>query len=89
MINKFQAAAEYMYSTVTNASMVISNMIGPVEQMALANHPIKGLYYSLAGTPEVLIKKIIFDPRLVYFFICLCILLFQHLKIYIYTCMHV
>ncbi|KAH7533320.1 hypothetical protein FEM48_Zijuj04G0118300 [Ziziphus jujuba var. spinosa] len=55
MVKKFkgyEAATEFIYSTVTNASMVISNMIGPVEQMALANHPVKGLYYSLVGTPE-------------------------------------
>ncbi|XP_048328170.2 wax ester synthase/diacylglycerol acyltransferase 4 [Ziziphus jujuba] len=55
MVKKFkgyEAAAELMYNTVTNASMVISNMIGPVEQMALANHPVKGLYFSLGGTPE-------------------------------------
>ncbi|KAH7533311.1 hypothetical protein FEM48_Zijuj04G0117400 [Ziziphus jujuba var. spinosa] len=55
MVKKFkgyEAAAELMYNTVTNASMVISNMIGPVEQMALASHPVKGLYFSLGGTPE-------------------------------------
>ncbi|KAH7533318.1 hypothetical protein FEM48_Zijuj04G0118100 [Ziziphus jujuba var. spinosa] len=55
MVKKFkgyEAAAKFIYSTVTNASMVISNIIGPVEQMALANHPVKGLYYSLVGTPE-------------------------------------
>ncbi|XP_060672753.1 wax ester synthase/diacylglycerol acyltransferase 4-like [Ziziphus jujuba] len=48
----YEAAAKVMYNTMTNATMVISNMIGLVEQMALANHPVKGLYYSLAGTPE-------------------------------------
>ncbi|KAH7533351.1 hypothetical protein FEM48_Zijuj04G0121700 [Ziziphus jujuba var. spinosa] len=32
--------------------MTISNIIGPVEQMELANHPISGLYYMVAGTPE-------------------------------------
>lgn len=53
MNNLFQAAAQYLYNTVTNTSMVISNIIGPVEQMALANHPVTGLYYMLVGTPEV------------------------------------
>ncbi|XP_060672752.1 wax ester synthase/diacylglycerol acyltransferase 4-like [Ziziphus jujuba] len=56
MVKKFKGyeavAAEFIYSTVTNAGMVISNMIGPVEHMALANQPVKGLYYSLVGTPE-------------------------------------
>lgn len=35
--------------------MVISNMIGPVEQMAFANFPVTGLYYMLVDTPEVYI----------------------------------
>ncbi|XP_058202100.1 wax ester synthase/diacylglycerol acyltransferase 3-like [Rhododendron vialii] len=32
----------------------MSNLIGPVEQMALANHPVKGLYFTLVGGPESL-----------------------------------
>lgn len=34
--------------------MTISNMIGPVEQMALANQPICGFYYMVVGPPQVL-----------------------------------
>lgn len=34
--------------------MTVSNMIGPVEQMSLNNHPIKGLYFLAPGLPEVL-----------------------------------
>lgn len=33
--------------------MTISNMIGPVEEMSLADHPISGLYFFGAGFPEV------------------------------------
>ncbi|KAF3444150.1 hypothetical protein FNV43_RR13840 [Rhamnella rubrinervis] len=54
-VNKFrgkEAAARYIYKTVTNTSMVISNIVGPVEQMAFANHPVTGLYYMIVGTPE-------------------------------------
>ncbi|KAF3444103.1 hypothetical protein FNV43_RR13793 [Rhamnella rubrinervis] len=47
-----EVVAGYIHSTAGNASMTISNMIGPVEQMALANHPIKGLYYMVVGTPQ-------------------------------------
>jgi hypothetical protein len=33
----------------------MSNLIGPVEPMALANHPVKGLYFIMSGAPEVTI----------------------------------
>jgi hypothetical protein len=32
---------------------VVTNLVGPVQQMSLANHPVKGLYFTLAGGPEV------------------------------------
>ncbi|MFQ6648494.1 hypothetical protein Gotur_021897 [Gossypium turneri] len=34
--------------------MGLSNMIGTVERMALANHPIKSLYFMVAGEPKSL-----------------------------------
>ena len=40
----FQAAPCFVHNTFKNSSMAITNMIGPVNQMALANHPCKGLY---------------------------------------------
>ncbi|KAM1717981.1 hypothetical protein ACFX11_025750 [Malus domestica] len=55
MLNKFgghEAASRYIRSTIKNSSMVITNMIGPLEQMSLANHPIKGLYFLVVGTPQ-------------------------------------
>lgn len=33
--------------------MALTNMIGPVEEMALANHPVKGLYFVVTGAPQV------------------------------------
>jgi len=36
-----------------NSSAVISSLVGPTQQMSLANHPVKGLYFTLAGGPEV------------------------------------
>ncbi|KAI4305491.1 hypothetical protein L6164_028854 [Bauhinia variegata] len=55
MTRKFmghEAAAEQLRETFRNSSAMISNMIGPVEQMALANHPIKGLYFNVPGVPK-------------------------------------
>ncbi|KAF2283238.1 hypothetical protein GH714_043590 [Hevea brasiliensis] len=48
------ATAKYIHSTLKNSSMTISNVIGPVERMALANHPVKGLYFMVVGVPQSL-----------------------------------
>ncbi|CAK7322758.1 unnamed protein product [Dovyalis caffra] len=49
-----EATARHIRKTLFNSSMTISNIIGPVEQMALANHPIKGLYFMVVGVPQSL-----------------------------------
>ncbi|KAL0444321.1 UNVERIFIED_CONTAM: hypothetical protein Slati_2154800 [Sesamum latifolium] len=48
-----ETTARYIHGTLKNSSMAISNVIGPVEQMALANQPVKGLYFVVAGAPQV------------------------------------
>ncbi|KAH0987649.1 hypothetical protein GBA52_014826 [Prunus armeniaca] len=47
-------AARYIHGTLKNSSLTISNMIGPVEQMALANQPVCGFYYMVVGPPQCL-----------------------------------
>ncbi|KAK6151753.1 hypothetical protein DH2020_014388 [Rehmannia glutinosa] len=47
-----EATARYIHGTLKNTSMAISNLIGPVEKMALDNQPIKGLYFVVAGPPQ-------------------------------------
>ncbi|RDX60850.1 O-acyltransferase WSD1, partial [Mucuna pruriens] len=42
-----EAVAKRIYGTLRNSSVVVSNLIGPVEPMALANHPVKGLYFAV------------------------------------------
>ncbi|CAA3028857.1 O-acyltransferase WSD1-like [Olea europaea subsp. europaea] len=49
-----EATSGYIYGTLKNSSLAISNMTGPVEKMALANHPIKGLYFAVVGVPQSL-----------------------------------
>ncbi|XVF66817.1 hypothetical protein PTKIN_Ptkin10aG0068100 [Pterospermum kingtungense] len=39
--------------------MAISNVIGPVERMALANHPVKSLYFAVAGSPQSLVLTMV------------------------------
>ncbi|XVE92745.1 hypothetical protein REPUB_Repub01dG0126100 [Reevesia pubescens] len=49
-----EATAKYIHSTLKNSSMTISNVIGPVEPMALADHPVKSLYFMVVGVPQSL-----------------------------------
>lgn len=47
-----EATARFIHGTLRNTSMALTNMIGPVEEMALANHPVKGLYFVVTGAPQ-------------------------------------
>ncbi|KAL1555606.1 wax ester synthase/diacylglycerol acyltransferase 4-like [Salvia divinorum] len=49
-----ETTARHIHATLKNTSMAISNLIGPVEQMALANQLCKGLYFVVAGPPQSL-----------------------------------
>ncbi|CAL0299125.1 unnamed protein product [Lupinus luteus] len=49
-----EAAARYLHNTLRNSSTTISNIIGPMEQMALVNHPVQGLYFMVVGPPQSL-----------------------------------
>ncbi|GAB4859493.1 hypothetical protein Ancab_010960 [Ancistrocladus abbreviatus] len=46
-----EATAKLVYGTMNNASLAITNMIGPVEKSSLCNHPLKGIYFMVAGVP--------------------------------------
>ncbi|KAK1399893.1 O-acyltransferase WSD1 [Heracleum sosnowskyi] len=54
-----EATSKLVYNTMKNASMAMSNLIGPVEKMALANHPISGLYFTVSGVPQSLTVALI------------------------------
>ncbi|XP_034905888.1 wax ester synthase/diacylglycerol acyltransferase 4-like [Populus alba] len=54
-----EVAAQCIHKTLLNASMAITNMIGPVEKMSLANHPIKGMYFAVFGNPQSLTITIV------------------------------
>ncbi|MFS8024193.1 putative O-acyltransferase, WSD1, O-acyltransferase WSD1 [Helianthus anomalus] len=49
-----EATAEYIHNTLRNSSMTVSNLIGPVEKMTLANQPVKGLYFMVVNVPQSL-----------------------------------
>ncbi|XP_047946192.1 wax ester synthase/diacylglycerol acyltransferase 4-like [Salvia hispanica] len=54
MVKGHEATARHIHGTLKNTSMAISNLVGPVEQMALANNLCKGLYFVVAGPPQSL-----------------------------------
>ncbi|XP_062150396.1 wax ester synthase/diacylglycerol acyltransferase 4-like [Alnus glutinosa] len=54
-----EATAKYIHGTLRKSSMSISNMVGPAEKVALANHPIKGLYFMTVGPPQNLTITIV------------------------------
>ncbi|KAH7576950.1 hypothetical protein JRO89_XS01G0181100 [Xanthoceras sorbifolium] len=41
------AAARYIHGTLKNVSMAITNLMGPIEQMVLPNHPVTDLYFKV------------------------------------------
>ncbi|KAH7860739.1 hypothetical protein Vadar_017462 [Vaccinium darrowii] len=49
-----EATARHIHNTLKNSSMTVSNVVGPVEQMALANHPCSGIYFMVVGVPQSL-----------------------------------
>ncbi|KAB5515780.1 hypothetical protein DKX38_026428 [Salix brachista] len=51
-------ASKCIRGTVENTSMAISNVRGPVEQMAFADKPINGLYFVVTGSPQSLMAGV-------------------------------
>ncbi|XP_071716704.1 wax ester synthase/diacylglycerol acyltransferase 4-like [Rutidosis leptorrhynchoides] len=49
-----ETTAKYIHRTLKNSSMGVTNLIGPLEKMALANQPIKGLYFMVVNVPQSL-----------------------------------
>ncbi|GLT63750.1 hypothetical protein SLA2020_362890 [Shorea laevis] len=47
-----EAVARFFHKTLSNSSMTVLNLIGRAEAMTLANHPLKGLYFMVAGVPQ-------------------------------------
>ncbi|KAI3840679.1 hypothetical protein MKW92_006647 [Papaver armeniacum] len=42
----------FLYKSFKNSSTMISNLIGPKEQMAFMNHPVNNCYYIVSGIPQ-------------------------------------
>ncbi|KAK2361978.1 O-acyltransferase WSD1 [Trifolium repens] len=50
-----EALAKHIHGTMRKSSLLISNVAGPHEQMAWANHPIGGFFFTLSGIPRSLV----------------------------------
>ncbi|XP_028808220.1 O-acyltransferase WSD1 [Neltuma alba] len=50
----YEAVAKHMYDTMSKSSLAITNLIGPSQKISLANHPVKGLYFTSVGVPQSL-----------------------------------
>ncbi|KAF2283237.1 hypothetical protein GH714_043589 [Hevea brasiliensis] len=62
LVRKFrgpEAVSKHLHGTLKNTSLGITNVIGPMEQMALANHPVKGLYFVVTGAPQSLMTGVL------------------------------
>ncbi|XP_043710119.1 wax ester synthase/diacylglycerol acyltransferase 4-like [Telopea speciosissima] len=46
--------AGLMYSTCKHTSIGISNIIGPMQKVALADNPVNGFYFTVGGVPQSL-----------------------------------
>ncbi|KAG6768782.1 hypothetical protein POTOM_027711 [Populus tomentosa] len=62
LVSKFRGAkgaSKYIHGTLKNTSMGITSVMGPIEKMALSNHPVKGLYFVVTGAPQSLMVGVI------------------------------
>ncbi|XP_028761697.1 O-acyltransferase WSD1-like [Neltuma alba] len=53
-----EAVGKHFHKTMRNSSVLISNMVGPSDQLAMAHFPIKSLYFTLSGVPQSLVITI-------------------------------
>ncbi|XP_031091546.1 O-acyltransferase WSD1-like [Ipomoea triloba] len=54
-----EATAQFIHGTIRNTSLTMTNMIGPVEETTLANHPVKGMYFAVSGAPLSLLVTMV------------------------------
>ncbi|KNA12681.1 hypothetical protein SOVF_123780 [Spinacia oleracea] len=47
-----EAAAEFIQSTTNKASILMTNMIGPIERVTMVDHPVKGMHFMVTGSPQ-------------------------------------
>lgn len=54
MLKGRRAMCRYIYNALSNTTMMISNMIGPMEKVAIYGNPIKSFSFFVTGLPQAL-----------------------------------
>ncbi|KAH7669202.1 CoA-dependent acyltransferases protein [Dioscorea alata] len=54
-----EVASGYMLKTLTNSSLAISNMIGPMEEVEMVGHPVSGFHFMMVRAPQSLTITIV------------------------------
>ncbi|GLJ31029.1 hypothetical protein SUGI_0620780 [Cryptomeria japonica] len=54
-----QGSAKCFYKTMTNATLTISNLIGPMEKIAMNQIPVKNMFFSMSGLPQTLVLTVV------------------------------
>ncbi|XP_057845428.2 wax ester synthase/diacylglycerol acyltransferase 11 [Cryptomeria japonica] len=54
-----EASAKCFYKTMTNATLTVSNLTGPMEKMALNEIPVKNMFFSVSGLPQTLLLTMV------------------------------
>ncbi|KAL1834310.1 hypothetical protein ACET3Z_003961 [Daucus carota] len=47
-----EVTSKFIRNTLINSSITITNLVGPQEKMSLSDHPVKGLYFFVVGSPQ-------------------------------------
>jgi hypothetical protein len=53
MVRLIQAVSRPSYNVITNTTMMISNMVGPVEKITLGANTVKSFSFFVSGVPQV------------------------------------
>ncbi|KAL7185487.1 hypothetical protein ACSBR2_027435 [Camellia fascicularis] len=53
------ATSRFIKGTLEKSSITITNMIGPIEKISMANHPVSGFYYIISGCPQSLVVTMV------------------------------
>ncbi|XP_028761643.1 O-acyltransferase WSD1 [Neltuma alba] len=60
-----EAMAKHLHRAIRNTSLMVSNIVGPVHQVAFENYPIKSFYFTGSGLPQsVLITIMSYNGKL-------------------------
>ncbi|KAI3947343.1 hypothetical protein MKW92_015432 [Papaver armeniacum] len=54
-----EKTSKYIRDVIGKVSVCISNLIGPMEKISLANHPVKGIYFMVVNIPASLMVTMV------------------------------